>query len=90
MIKNIIHGVISNNNKEHFESRLQPLANALASLLAFLIVLVVLGFVGVFLWNNSIAGKGEGANGLFTTIKPANSIWQIICLYLLIVLLSPN
>lgn len=54
----------------------------LATLLAFVIALVILGFVGKLLWNNVVTE-------LFTFAKPARSFWQILGLMIFISLVNP-
>ena len=54
----------------------------LAVLLAFVVSLVILGFVGQLLWNNVVMD-------LFTIAKPARSVWQIIGLMIFISLIRP-
>ena len=54
----------------------------LAALLAFVISLVVLGFVGQLLWNNVVME-------LFSFAKPARSVWQIIGLMFFLSLIRP-
>lgn len=54
----------------------------LATLLAFVIALVILGFVGKLLWNNVIIE-------LFSFAKPARSFWQILGLMIFISLVNP-
>ena len=53
----------------------------LASLLAFVIALVILGFVGKLLWNNVVVE-------LFTFAKPARSFWQILGLMIFVSLVN--
>ncbi len=53
----------------------------LAALLAFVIALVILGFVGKLLWNNVIVE-------LFTFAKPARSFWQILGLMIFVSLVN--
>ena len=93
MLKSLIHSsLLLARKKEHFGDNAAVSTSftyALASVLTFIIVMLILGFVGVFLWNYVIAGKGDNP-GLITFAKPATSIWQIIGLYLLITLLSPG
>jgi hypothetical protein len=94
MIKSLIHStLLLARKKEHFGDNNAAVATsftyALASVITFVVVMLILGFVGVFLWNYVIAGKGDSP-GLITFAKPATSIWQIIGLYLLITLLSPG
>lgn len=54
----------------------------LAVLLAFVVALVILGFVGQLLWNNVIMD-------LFTFVKPVRSVWQIIGLAIFLSLIRP-
>jgi hypothetical protein len=54
----------------------------LAVLLAFVVALVILGFVGQLLWNNVILD-------LFTFVKPVRSVWQIIGLAIFLSLIRP-
>jgi hypothetical protein len=54
----------------------------LAGLLAFVVALVILGFVGQLLWNNVIMD-------LFTFVKPVRSVWQIIGLAIFLSLIRP-
>jgi hypothetical protein len=54
----------------------------LAVLLAFVISLVILGFVGQLLWNNVVMD-------LFSFAKPARSVWQIIGLMIFLSLIRP-
>ena len=53
-----------------------------ATLLAFVISFVILGFVGKLLWNNVIVD-------LFSFAKPAKSFWQLVGLMIFVSLLSP-
>ncbi len=54
----------------------------LATLLAFIIALVILGCVGKLLWNNVVIE-------LFTFAKPARSFWQILGLMIFVSLVNP-
>ena len=54
----------------------------LAALLAFVLALVILGFVGKLLWNNVIIE-------LFSFAKPARSFWQILGLMIFVSLVNP-
>ena len=101
MIRSIVQNAISLSllsptTSEHFvETSSKRNAGYLilqiaVSIVTIVIILILLGFIGVFLWNNFIAGRGPDATGLFTFIKPATNIWQIIGLYLFILLISPQ
>jgi hypothetical protein len=52
-----------------------------ASLLALVIAILIVAFVGKWLWNNSVAE-------LFTFARPVRSVWQIIALMLFINLIK--
>jgi hypothetical protein len=54
----------------------------LAVLLAFVVALVILGFVGQLLWNNVVME-------LFSFAKPARSVWQVIGLMIFVSLIRP-
>ena len=69
-------------NKDSKERR-NAYVDFLAYLLAFLLAMIILGFVGKLLWNNVITE-------LFTIAKPARSVWHIIGLMIFLALLSPK
>ena len=52
-----------------------------AQLLALVIAILIVAFVGKWLWNNSVAE-------LFTFARPVRSVWQIIALMLFINLIK--
>ena len=47
----------------------------IASLLSLIIAVLIVAFVGKWLWNNSVVE-------LFSFARPARSVWQIIALML--------
>lgn len=49
----------------------------IASILALVISIVIIAFIGKWLWNTSIAE-------LFTFVRPVRSIWQLIGLMIFI------
>lgn len=51
--------------------------DVISSILALIVSIVVISFVGQYLWNNTVAE-------LFTVVRPVRSAWQIIGLMLLI------
>lgn len=53
----------------------------IASILSFIIALLIVAFIGKWLWNTSIAH-------LFTFVRPVQSVWQIIGLMLFISLMQ--
>jgi hypothetical protein len=54
--------------------------DVVASLISFMIAIIIVSFVGKWLWNNVVVD-------LFTIAKPARSIWQILGLMVMISLL---
>ena len=52
----------------------------LASILSFLIAVIIVSFIGKWLWNNTILD-------LFTFVKPVRSIWQILGLMIFLALI---
>ena len=57
-------------------------ADALAMIVAFVLAVVILSFIGKLLWNNIVTE-------LFTFAKPARSFWQILGLMLFLSLIRP-
>jgi hypothetical protein len=56
--------------------------NLVSSVLAFLLAIVILSFIGKFLWNNVIVS-------LFAFARPATSIWHILGLLVFAMLMNP-
>ena len=77
---------------ENFESdkpgyaKRETLLMAIINLIFLILVIVLLAFIGQFLWNNFLAGEGKG-KGFITCIKPLDQFWQILGVYLIIQLL---
>jgi uncharacterized membrane protein len=100
MIHRIIENALSYSlypSKEYFNqtddtqyTQTKFLIQFFASIIALVIILILLGFIGVFLWNNYLAGRLDNSTGLITIFKPATSIWQIIGLYVFILLITPH
>ena len=67
---------------ESSERRRDAYVDFLSSFIAFVLALVLLGFIGKYLWNCVIVD-------LFTIVKPAKSFWQIIGLMLFVSLVRP-
>jgi hypothetical protein len=57
-------------------------ADTLATLLAFVLAIILLAFVGKLLWNNVVVD-------LFEFAKPARSFWQILGLMVFVSLIRP-
>jgi hypothetical protein len=64
------------------EKRRDAYVDFLAVVMAFALSLVILGFVGKYLWNNVVVD-------LFAFAKPARSFWQIIGLMIFLSLIRP-
>jgi len=77
--KATVEGFVGMNSSEH---RRDAYVEFLATVVAFLIAIVILGFIGKYLWNGVIVD-------LFSFAKPARSFWQIIGLMLFVSLLRP-
>ena len=52
----------------------------IASLVSFLIAVIIISFIGKWIWNNIILD-------LFTIVKPVKSIWQILGLMIFLALI---
>jgi hypothetical protein len=48
-----------------------------ASILAFILAIFIIAFIGKYLWNSSVPQ-------LFTIARPVQSVWQIIALLILV------
>ena len=77
--KAAVEGYSSNEDPSR---RRQAFTDVFAMLLAFVISLVLLGFIGKYLWNNVIIE-------LFSFAKPVKSFWEIIGLMIFISLIHP-
>ena len=64
------------------EKRRDAYVDFLAVVMSFALSLVILGFVGKYLWNNIVVD-------LFSFAKPAKSFWQIVGLMIFVSLIRP-
>lgn len=64
------------------EKRRDAYVDFVTVIVAFVVALIIIGFVGKLLWNNVVVD-------LFNFVKPARSVWQIIGLMFLLALLMP-
>ena len=78
-VKAGVEGFIDNGNAER---RRVAYVDFMTQFLVFILVLVVLGFIGKYLWNGVVVD-------LFTFAKPARSVWQILGLMVFVMLVSP-
>jgi hypothetical protein len=62
------------------ERRSEMYIDVVASLISFMLAIIIVSFVGKWLWNNVVVD-------LFSIAKPARSIWQILGLMVMISLL---
>jgi hypothetical protein len=58
----------------------QAYVDLVSSLLAFVVSVLIISFVGKLLWNSVVFD-------LFTTVKPARSVWQILGLAIFVKLI---
>ena len=85
MIKEAFTAAVGSVTNETGETRAETRTayiNLVASVLAFLLAIVILSFMGKFLWNSVIIE-------LFAFAKPASSIWHILGLLVFVTLLNP-
>jgi len=64
------------------DKRQESYVTFLSAMLAYLVALILLAFVGKLLWNSVVVD-------LFTVVKPAKSIWQILGFMILVSLMNP-
>jgi hypothetical protein len=62
-------------------SRRELYGEVIASILSLIVAILIVAFIGKWLWNTSIAE-------LFTFVRPVRSVWQIIGLMLFISLVK--
>jgi hypothetical protein len=78
-VKAGVEGFMDNGNAER---RRVAYVDFMTQFLVFILVLVVLGFIGKYLWNGVVVD-------LFSFAKPARSVWQILGLMVFVMLVSP-
>lgn len=78
-VKAGVEGFMDNGNAER---RRVAYVDFMTQFLVFILILVVLGFIGKYLWNGVVVD-------LFTFAKPARSVWQILGLMVFVMLVSP-
>lgn len=69
-------------SKGNAENRREAYMDFVATIFTFIIAIVILGFVGKYLWNAVVVD-------LFSFAKPVRSVWQILGLVLFLALVSP-
>lgn len=94
MLQKIIKNAIVvgfNNSRENFsmtstseeflkQIKIERMAELISALIVYILYIVIVLLVGKFLWNRVVAGSGSG-KGLFTFVKPVNSIIELLGLY---------
>jgi hypothetical protein len=79
--KAAVEGFVSQDAADPGKKR-QVYTDFLSVLLALILSLLILSFVGKLLWNSVLVD-------LFTFIKPARSFWQILGLMIFVSLINP-
>ena len=79
--KAAVEGFTSGDKADPSKTR-QVYADFLSVLLALVVSLVILSFIGKWLWNTVIVD-------LFTIAKPVRSFWQILGLMIFVSLINP-
>lgn len=59
------------------EKRKQTYVDLIAVLVAFVLSLIILAFIGQLLWNNVVVD-------LISVAKPAKSVWQVLGLFIVV------
>lgn len=77
--KATVEGFVGMSSSEH---RRNTYVDFLAVVFAFILALVILAFIGKYLWNTVVVE-------LVSVAKPAKSVWHILGLMLLITVLPP-
>ena len=77
--KATVEGFVGMGSSEH---RRDTYVDFLSVVFAFILSLVILAFIGKYLWNNVVVD-------LISVAKPVKSFWQILGLMLLLSLLNP-
>jgi len=74
-----VEGFSGNDSSER---RREAYVNFVSFMLAFIIAIVILGFLGKWLWNEVVVD-------LFSFAKPARSLWQIVGLMFFLSIVQP-
>ena len=79
MLQNLCRAGVEGMTDMSGSGRYQIYKELVASILALVISITIVSFVGKFLWNTTVAE-------LFTIVRPVRSVWQIVGLMLLMAL----
>jgi hypothetical protein len=77
MLKDLCRAGVEGMADMSGSGRYQIYKEMVSSLLALVLSITVVAFVGKFLWNTTVAE-------LFTVVRPVRSAWQVVGLMLLI------
>lgn len=77
--KAAVEGFVGLNSSE---KRRDAYVDFVAFIVAFILSIIILGFIGKWIWNEVVVD-------LFTFAKPARSFWQIVGLMLFASIMSP-
>ena len=77
--KAAVEGFLDTGN---VEQRRRAYVEFATVVLAFIVALVILGFIGKYLWNGVVCD-------LISFAKPAKSLWQIVGLMIFVSLIRP-
>lgn len=81
MLKDLCRAGIEGMTDMSGSNRRQMYVDVISSIISLMIAILIVAFIGKWLWNNSVAE-------LFTFTRPVRSVWQIIALMLLISLMK--
>jgi hypothetical protein len=73
MLKDLCRAGVEGMTDMSGSNRRNIYKEVIAQILALVIAITIMAFVGKWLWNNSVAE-------LFTFARPVRSVWQIIAL----------
>jgi len=75
-----VEGFVNNGN---VNQKREAYVDFITSLLSFMLVILILAFIGKYLWNSIVVD-------LVSVAKPAKSIWQILGLMIFVGLMLPG
>ena len=94
MIPRVIQNIVlSADTREDFDAKQSMSRRGMelaATIVTFVVVILILSVVGKYLWNEVVAGSTKDSRGLLTIAREASSIWQILGLYIISALLFGN
>jgi hypothetical protein len=82
MIRDVVRASIEGmtNMSGSTAGRYEVYKDVIASILSLIVSILIVAFVGKWLWNTSVAE-------LFTFVRPVRTVWQIIGLMLFLALI---